>query len=257
MEWATIGWFSHILRPYLDDITYIAYKASMHNVVSNRNTYKFKSFDECLAYGKMVATAGSNDILIWVIEYLKENYPSFAPIESQGLQLIFAAVDGGQLEAVQTILKMYESNPTVVKRIAEYSASSMDRASANGRIKILKWIFESLHFNDVSIVHNMAASTGNIECMQFIYDEVNRDVGYMSELRDIYYRNMGQAMISAIEGGHLDCVTNLYDNGCEIPATATYFAAIHRRLDCYVFLRQTGAIFSNRVMLIARSNGWP
>jgi len=249
MDWVTIGWFSDMLRPRLDDLSLFMYKCSMYNVVSGERTYELGDFNEYVSYARVACMKGRNEILKWVIRTLNEDYPEIN-VEFLWNELLEDAVASGSLDCVKTLCELDREfpRPSQLTMTILPAVSSTNRASSHGRIEILNWVFENGgSFVDEPYLYH-AAESGSLGCLKFVYEK---------GCRNWIYDDMDIATTAAANWGHLDCLIYAHDNGCPISEDAIYHAAMHRHLDCYMYLRQNGLIVTPAVLNLALKNGWP
>jgi len=225
------------------------YKASMYNVVSGHRTFKFDGIDEYISCATVACMKGQNEILKWVIRIMIEDYPEKS-FKFLWIELLEYVVDNGSLVCVKTLFELDDGFPSQFHWIQTILpvVCSINRASSHGRLEILNWVFENGgSFADLPCLYR-AANNGNFECMKFVYEKGCRNWTHFTNI----------ATNAVVCEGHLYCLIYAHENGCPLSEDTIYYAAIYRRLDCYMYLRQNGLRGTPTVMYRALiTNGWP
>ena len=251
MNWVTNGWFSDLLRPRLDDVSLLMYKASMYNVVSGRSTFELDTvsdYVDCIV--NIVSIGYQKEILEWVMKNMRKNRKDWIQYELW-MKIMRIAVKHGHLEYVKTICEFDTGFPKYFKLedIATFAVKSKNRTSSTALVEILEWAWDfGYDLTKLQLCYD-AAIGGNIECLKFVHERGCRLIGH--------FRYQSTVVSCASYEGNLECLRYAHVNGFALSEDAIHVAAIHRHLDCYLYLRQNGVVLNENVLNIALENGWP
>jgi hypothetical protein len=238
MDWVYI--ISTFVRPRLDELSFVALKGA----VSGRDPFESMSVVEYATHASLAASRGFGDLLGLLAgkkrlrEALRESdYNSYQ-------DLLYTSINGGHLECLRALLdKGWEMCPY---RVAVTAVTSGERASAPGRIGILKWLIDSGHdISDYPLCLS-AAYTGNLECLKFAHESGC----------DLLPSSMESAAFCAAGGGHLDCLVYAHESGCSLTIYVANAAAMWGHLDCYEYATRNGCPVDGKTRAVAAHNGW-
>ena len=140
----------------------------------------------------------------------------------------------------EPLFYFYSFSGSDIEMINEYDGcTSINSASQNGQLEVVKYLYETCHANTVTInvngctPMNNATIFGHLNIVKYLYETCHANV----EIRD---EHSNTPMNNAVGYGHYNIVKYLYETcHAKVPGEVIYFASFNGYLDIVKYLYET------------------